>query len=277
MRTGNSGVQEMAVRLGEILPLLEEIAPAVLAESWDRVGLEIGDPGRPVRRIRVLLEAGETSVAEACRDGVDLLVIHHPLLFRPMSRIDTASPLGRMLALVLGNGMSVYAMHTNLDAAPGGLNDLLARRVGLGGRLRPLSSRDGTGAGLGRLGSFPRPRRLEELATRLKHDFGASAVRLVGDPSRVVRRAAVCTGSGSGLVAEFLSSAAEVFITGDLRYHDARDIEAAGKAAIDIGHFPSECWMAEQVAARLGRLLRRKRLPVAVDARGDEREPFQTL
>ena len=207
----------MAVRLGEILPLLEEIAPGGLAESWDRVGLEIGDPGRPIRRIRVLLEAGEAALAAACRDGVDLLVIHHPLLFRPVPRIDTASPLGRMLALVLGNGMCVYAMHTNLDAAPGGLNDLFARR------------------------------------------------------------AAVCTGSGSGLVAEFLSSAAEVFITGDLRYHDAREIEAAGKAAIDIGHHPSERWMAEAVAERLGRLLRRRRLPVAVDARGDEKEPFQTL
>jgi len=267
----------MAVRLGEILPLLEEIAPGGLAESWDRVGLEIGDPGRPIRRIRVLLEAGEAALAAACRDGVDLLVIHHPLLFRPVPRIDTASPLGRMLALVLGNGMCVYAMHTNLDAAPGGLNDLFARRVGLGGRLRPLSARGGSGAGLGRLGSFPRPRRLGALAARLKHDFGASAVRLVGEASRAVRRAAVCTGSGSGLVAEFLSSAAEVFITGDLRYHDAREIEAAGKAAIDIGHHPSERWMAEAVAERLGRLLRRRRLPVAVDARGDEKEPFQTL
>lgn len=267
----------MTVRLGEILPLLDEIAPGDLAESWDRVGLEVGDAGRPVRRIRVLLEACEAAVAQARRDGIDLLVVHHPLLFRTPARIDTASPLGRMLTAILENGMSVYAMHTNLDAARGGLNDLFARRVGLAGRLRPLGAGGRPVVGLGRLGSFPRPRRLERLAARLKHDFQASTVRLVGDPSRAVRRAAVCTGSGSGLVPEFLSSPAEVFITGDLRYHDARDIEAAGKAAIDIGHFASERWMAEAVAERLGRLLRRRRLPVVVDAGKDETEPFRTL
>lgn len=127
----------MAVRLGQILPLLEEIAPPDLAEVWDRVGLQIGDPARSIHRIRVVLEATEAAVAGACKDGVDLLVVHHPLLFQPLQRIDTASALGRILKEALGKGLCVYAMHTNLDSAPGGLNDLFARRIGLR-RLRPL-------------------------------------------------------------------------------------------------------------------------------------------
>lgn len=264
----------MAVRLGEILPLLEEIAPPALAEPWDRVGLQIGDPDRPLRRVRVVLEATEAAVEEACRDGVDLLVVHHPLFFHPLVRIDTASALGRILGAALGRGLCLYAMHTNLDAAPGGLNDLFARRIGLG-RVRPLVPGGIPGSGLGRWGELRRARRLQELAARLKRDFEATEVRLVGDPSRYIRRVAVCTGSGSSLVGAFLSSPAEVFITGELRYHDARDIEAAGKTAVDVGHFHSERWMAAAVAERLRRMLWRRRLAVAVDARCDEQGPFQ--
>ncbi|MEJ5357679.1 MAG: Nif3-like dinuclear metal center hexameric protein [Desulfobacterales bacterium] len=264
----------MAVRLGEILPLLEEIAPPALAEPWDRVGLQIGDPERPLRRVRVVLEATEAAVDEACRDGVDLLVVHHPLLFHPLARIDTASAPGRILGAVLGRGLCLYAMHTNLDAAPGGLNDIFARRIGLG-RVRPLVPRGIPGSGLGRWGVLARPRRLQEIAAGLKREFQVPGVRVVGDPSRRIRRVAVCTGSGSGLVGDFLSSPAEVFITGELRYHDARDIEAAGKTAVDMGHFHSERWMPVAVAERLRRLLRRRRLAVAVDERCDEQGPFQ--
>ncbi len=263
----------MAVRLGKILPLLEEIAPPELAEPWDRVGLQIGDPDRFLHRIRVVLEATEAAVAEACREDVDLLLVHHPLLFHPLQRIDTAGALGRILKAALGKGLCVYAMHTNLDSAPGGLNDLFARRIGLAG-LRPLAPRGMPGSGLGRLGEFRRPHSLKELSLRLKRDFEVPGIRRVGDLSRRIRHAAVCTGSGSGLVPEFLASPAEVFITGDLRYHDAREIEAAGKAAIDIGHFHSERWMAGAVAERLRRLVRRRRLAVVVEDRHDEDGPF---
>lgn len=268
----------MALILADILRVLEKMAPAHLAEEWDNVGLQVGDPGREVGSVWVALDPSPDVVSAACRNGVGLLVTHHPLIFRPLKQIDTRTPLGAVIEKALRHRLAVYAMHTNLDAATAGLNDLLAGRLGVQ-RLKPLVGREysgtGPGPGIGRSGLLPVPVRLGELAVEVKRRLGLATVRIAGDASRQVKRVALSTGSGGSLLPHFLSSSADVFITGDLRYHDAREIEAAQRGAIDIGHFHSEHLMTAAVAQRLRRALQRRRATIRVEACSIEKDPFQ--
>jgi len=270
----------MALALADILRVLDKMAPPHLAEEWDNSGLQVGDPGREVGSVWVALDPSPDVVSAACRNEVGLLVTHHPLIFRPLRQIDTRTPLGAVIEKALRHRLAVYAMHTNLDAAAAGLNDMLAERIGVR-RRKPLVGREDTktkpGPGIGRSGVLPAPIRLGELAVEIKRRLGLETVRIAGDASRFVKRVALSTGSGGSLLSQFLSSTADVFITGDLRYHDARDIEAAQRSAIDIGHFHSEHLMTTAVALRLRRALHRHRAAIRVEACSIEKDPFQVV
>jgi len=268
----------MALILADIFQLLDRMAPSHMAEEWDNVGLQVGDPRREVDLVWVALDPSLEVVSAACRNGVGLLVTHHPLIFNPLKRIDMRTPTGAVLEQAFCNRLAIYAMHTNLDAAAGGLNDLLAAKAGMQ-QLKPLAGGAGRNPhiGIGRTGLLPARLPLRQLALRLKRALKLEFVRVVGDVERRVRYAAVSTGSGSSLLPYFLSSASEVFITGDLRYHDAREIEAAGRCAIDIGHFHSEHLMAAAVAQRLQRALNRRGARIRVQGFPDEKEPFRTM
>jgi dinuclear metal center YbgI/SA1388 family protein len=266
----------MAITVADIVRILETFASPVLAEAWDNVGLQVGDPRRPVATVWVALDASPGVIAAACRAHVDLLVTHHPLLFRPLQRIDGSTPLGASILDAAAHGLSIFAMHTNFDAAAGGLNDLLAGRIGMRRTelLGAESAADPGAVRLGRLGCLATGMSVRELARVVKQKLTIAGVRLAGDPGMRVEKAAVVAGSGGSLLPLFLRSPAEVLITGDLRYHEARDIEAAGRAAIDIGHFHSERMMAESVADRLRRRLQRRRPLVRVEACALEKDPF---
>jgi dinuclear metal center YbgI/SA1388 family protein len=270
----------MDLLLADIIRLLEDIAPPSLAEEWDNAGLQVGDPRGRVQTVWVALDPGPEVVAAACRSRVDLLVTHHPLFFRPVKRIDIQTPVGAVVAQALRHGVAIYSLHTNLDAVVDGLNDLLARRLRLQ-RRRPLlparPAADGCRHGLGRVGELRRARSLSELAREVKQRIGAQAVRMAGDPAQRVKRVALSTGSGGSLVPEFLRTGADVFISGDLRYHDVRDIEYARRGAIDIGHFHSEHLMAADLAQRLRRAFCRRHPRLRVEAFAHEKDPFTVV
>lgn len=278
----------MDATIADIIEAMEALAPARLAESWDSVGLQVGDRAWPVKRIWTALDAAPHVVAAACREGVDLLVTHHPLLFRPLKSLDLATPIGASIADAVRHQLGIFSSHTNLDSAAGGLNDLLAANIGLAD-CRVLGapatahtvSADGQenppDAGLGRVGRLETPTTLENLARRVKERFGLRWLRSVGDPQLPVERAAVCSGSGSGLLAAFFASGAQVYVSGDLGYHDARAVEEAGLGLIDIGHFASEHIVVEDLAGRLDRQLKTAGFRVEVIACGLERDPFSPV
>ena len=110
---------------------MESFAPSRLAEDWDNVGLQIGDLNRPVETIRVALDPTPDVVDAAAKDGVDLLITHHPLIFYPLKVIDLDSPMGSIIQTAVLRRMAIFSAHTNLDSAAGGLNDILAHRIGL--------------------------------------------------------------------------------------------------------------------------------------------------
>jgi dinuclear metal center YbgI/SA1388 family protein len=270
--------------LSDIIPILEAIAPPSLAEEWDNVGLQIGRAQWPINHIQVALDPTPGTVDTAIRADADLLVTHHPLLFKPLRHIDLNTPLGGIIDRAIRHRLAVYSAHTNLDRVADGLNDILAHRIGIT-HIQPLDSPTERGGGiqspseaenqgLGRIGRLPQTLTLEKLALELKKRLALDHVRIAGDPALPVQRVAICTGSGSGFLEQFLQSGAEVYITGDLRYHDAREAEAARVGLIDVGHFSSEHLMVKAVVDRLQERLAACDFNVAVSACDNERDPF---
>jgi len=268
------------VTVSHIVDLMADIAPPSLAEEWDNCGLQVGNGSWPVQKIWIALDPSLPVVAKACRERVDLLITHHPLIFKPLRAIDCQSPVGSVIESALCHRLAIFSAHTNLDAVQEGLNDRLASLIGLTS-LRVLQPRqtDSQPAsagqhGIGRIGSLKSPLKLKALAGDLKTKLGLTAVRMAGDPNLTVREVALCTGSGSSLMSDVVGSGAQVYISGDLRYHDARTAEAVNLGLIDIGHFASEHLMVNLLVERLRKLVRINRLPVAVEPFGLETDPF---
>ena len=240
----------------DLLKLVDAIAPFGLAEEWDNSGLQVGNPDWPAGRVLIALDVTVEAMAEAVAWGADLVLTHHPLMIRPQNSINFGSMPGAIVALAAADQISVVSAHTNLDKAQGGLNDCFAEKIGLMGvtRLQPLSLGEGErtpAPGLGRIGELDQPMPLFEFADMIKSNLGIPGLRVVGNRDCMVKKAAVCTGSGASLVQEFLCSGADVFITGDMKYHEAREIEQAGLALIDVGHFASEHIVVELLVQRL--------------------------
>jgi dinuclear metal center YbgI/SA1388 family protein len=253
----------MTVTVSDIIQIMDQIAPPYLAENWDNAGLQIGDHRWPVRTVAVALDPSREVVEEACGKKADILITHHPLFFRPLTCIDFRTPIGSIIEKTIRHQMAIFAAHTNLDKSKGGLNDLLARRIGLqdhkvlqlSNDIDPLFSTDHR-QGIGRVGTLEKAIDLQSFALKVKHALDIQHITYVGSPDLVITKVAVCSGSGSSQLESFYSCGAQVYISGDIKYHDARDVEAAGLGLIDIGHFQSEYLVVEELVkpARLRKI-----------------------
>jgi len=371
----------LTVTVRDILEVMEAIAPASLAEQWDNVGLQVGRDDWPVQKIRVVLDATDELVCAACSEQINLLITHHPLIFHPLKRIDLTTYTGKILHTAIQNKIAIFCAHTNLDSTPGGVNDILAEKLGLkdtrvlktseqkdanlrklvvfvpfgyeksvldtlfecgAGKTakythvsfrakgvgtfrpeataRPFKGHVGETAlaeehrievlvprkdlptvldrlrrvhpyeemaydvyttdfqdmrtGLGRIGHVGRDVTLRRFAQQTKEKLGLDRIKVAGDPALRVKRAVVCSGSGRGLIGEFLVSDAEVYVSGDLGYHDGRRVEAEGRGLIDVGHFASEQLIVDGLTARLREALSARGYPVEVSISGGERDCF---
>ena len=243
--------------LAEVLEVLEDLHPARWAQPWDAVGLVCGDPARTVRRVLLAVDPVEAVVDEALDVGADLLLVHHPLLLRPVSSVAATTAKGRLVHRLIEAGCALHVAHTNADAAAPGVSDALARVLDLDHLvpLEPLAAEPGRPElGIGRVGTLPAPERLADFADRVAQALPATeqGVRVAGDPDALVQRVAVCGGSGDSLFARVRASGADVFVTADLRHHpasEARESAAAGAAGtphlVDVSHWASEWpWLA---------------------------------
>ena len=225
-----------------VMNALERIAPRHLAEDWDNTGLLVGSYAQKVERILVALDVDDIVVAEAIECSADMIVAHHPAIFRGMKHLRTDLPLGRRLAALLTHGIAVAAAHTNLDITRGGVNDVLAERLGL----EKLSSfittaqTDGSAESLGRIGTLPAPVAIDDFAHSVRERLGVSHVRLVRAADRPVRRVAVVGGAGAEFIDTAVRRGADVYLTGDVKYHEAQRAAEQGMHLIDAGHFGTE-------------------------------------
>jgi dinuclear metal center YbgI/SA1388 family protein len=237
--------------VADVAAFLERLAPPVLAESWDNVGLLVGDARAPVSRLETCLTLTEDVAAEAVEFGCELVVAHHPLLFRPVKRVTGDTAEGRTLLTLLKAGIAVISPHTAFDSARDGINTWLAKRLLLR-NVRPIRPSAGDeSVGGGRFGALPEAHSLDGFLNRVKNALGVSSTAYVGDLSRPIRKVAVACGSA----ADFLEDAArldcDVLVTGEARFHACLEARSLGIALVMAGHYATERPGVEELAAIL--------------------------
>lgn len=224
----------------ELVEKLEALAPRYLAESWDNVGLQIGSYDQVVERVLVTLDVSPQVVLEAVEKQIDLIVTHHPMIFKAPKSLVEHDPMQKMYIDLIRNGISVYAMHTNLDNAPDGMNDWLAQQLDLTdvSVLDEIGTMpDGTVYGTGRVGVLKEEMSLEQFVTYVSKRMITQGVRFVGDKQKRIKRVALCGGAAEGYYTKALEKGADVYVTGDVKYHTAQDMDMNGLACVDPGHF----------------------------------------
>jgi len=250
----------MSVTLSQVTDALEHFAPLPLQEDWDNAGLQVGlTEGEDVSGALLCLDVTEQVVDEAVRRGCNLVVSHHPLLFRGLKRLTQGDPVGRAVMSAVRHNVAVVSMHTNLDNAPGGVNWMMARRLGLMG-CRPFGPQrhaaDVVGAA-GVVGRLEQPMAARDFVDKVKRAFGVECAlcnELLGRP---VENVALCGGAGDFLLPDALAQGADAFVTGEMHYHQYFGYEQALQICV-IGHYQSEQYtiqlLQEMLASRLPEL-----------------------
>ncbi len=236
-----------------LLPVLRRIAPPQLAEEWDNVGLLVEPEASEVTRILVALDCTVEVAKEAREVGAQLVLTHHPLFLKPVRRISRSNPDTAAAYALIRSGIGLYAMHTNLDCAIGGVNDALASALGLTD-VRPLLLPElplgEETQGFGRIGFLQTEMTLGVFARQVGEKLHA-VVRMGGEKERTVRRVAVLGGSGGDYVKQAKAANADVLVTGEVKHHQSLEALSLGLGIIEAGHYETECVVLEPLITGL--------------------------
>ncbi len=230
----------------DILSILEAVAPPHLQESYDNAGLIVGDPGAAVNGVLFCLDSTEAVVDEAISLGCNLIVAHHPIVFKGLKRLNGTTYIERTVMKAVRADVAIYAIHTNLDNVHRqGVNAKIAEKIGLSDT-RILSPKAGAevGIGAGLLGRLSQPMEETVFLQHVKNVMKTSCVRHTSLRGRPVETVAVCGGAGSFLLSEALRAGADAFVTADFKYHEFFDAESRLVIA-DIEHYESEQFTME--------------------------------
>ncbi len=275
----------------ELISIIEQTAPLSLMADWDHSGVQVASARAEIRHLAVCLDPAPEQLRAAVEAGADMVLTHHPLAMRP-AWTSTLNGYTDALSILYRNDVPLYASHTTLDANPKGPSAWLPDLLGLTNRVLlektgTFTASDGSvvEGGFGCAGDLPEAVSLAELCAVLRDALPLERMcavpRLVGDAGMTVRRVAVCTGSGSSLLEEAASAGADLFITGDVKYHDAlalasrhdaRSPNFCPMAVLDVGHFSLE----EEMIRRFAELLKTKLEGVTVTFLPG-RDPFLPL
>ena len=238
----------------DILTFLETLCPAYMKEDWDNVGLLCGRESKEVRRILVALDPFEHVCREAVELDASLLLTHHPIIFDPLKALTSTTSVGRSLLLLAENGIAAINAHTNLDLAPGGVNDVLAQKLGLQNVqvIDPVGTTEsGCPYGLLRCGNVEQTK-LEAFLAHVKEALGTPTLRYVNG-GRAVGKVAVGGGACAGEFHAALAAGCDTFVTSDVKYNQFWDAQALGLNLIDAGHFYTENPVVPVLAAAIAK------------------------
>ncbi len=238
----------------KIIEILQEQSPERYACSWDNVGLLVGDYEKEVKTVYIALDATDDTILRAIEAGADLLLTHHPMIFKSLKQVNSEDFIGRRIIALIKNDISYYAMHTNFDVK--GMAELGAQRM----ELKDCQVLDVTcwheqePAGIGTVGELPCEMTVADCAGKVKEVFGVDLVKIYGRPDQRIKRAAICPGSGKSVIGKAIQAGAQALITGDIDHHEGIDSAAQGLAIIDAGHYGVEKmfvpYMKEYLEAR---------------------------
>ncbi len=227
------------LNLAKLSEKFEERFPLELAESWDNVGLLVGDKDKKINKVLVCLDLTYQAIKKAKEENIDLIISHHPLIFSPSKKILKDDLLGGKILELIENKIAVYAAHTNLDSGKGGLNDYVLSKMNLKGEiydydLIPL-----------RKVVLDEEWELSDLAKYIKNELGLKNIRMVrSKQNKKIKKLGLTTGGGDSFIPQVLSNV-DLFITGDLRHHIALDSSEQDLHLIDLEHYGSEKFVVD--------------------------------
>lgn len=261
------------VSVADVHSFLQTIAPLELAESWDNVGLLVGRTKSPVHRIMTALTLVPENVAEAIEHEIDLVVVHHPLPFHASKRITDDTTPGRMLLDLIEAGISVLSLHTAWDNTTNGINEQLAKMIGLTAIAPLIAAKNPELAqkrmGSGRVGVFSKPHTLETIAHTIQNSLSINTISIVGDRFATVSKAGIVCGSGGSMVSLARDNQCDLFLTGEATFHQCLEAQSYGISMLLLGHFASEKFSMNH----LGTLLSKQFPDVQVRDSKRESEP----
>lgn len=224
----------------KVIEILEKQSPKSYACDWDNVGLLVGREDKEIQKIYIALDATDEAIEEAIANGADMLLTHHPMIFKGMKRVTQEDFIGRRIIRLIQNDMAYYAMHTNFDVM--GMADLAADYLGISDtRVLEITSVSETGEeGIGRYGSLKKEMTVRECCEDIKQAFSLENVKVFGDLERKVKTAAISPGSGKSVISNALQAGVDVLITGDIDHHEGIDAVAQNMTVIDAGHYGVE-------------------------------------
>ena len=209
---------------------INAVAPFETQVAYDKSGLLVGHPDQAVTGVHFALDVTDKVIDEALENGANLIVTHHPMMFSPIKRLVETDYQARLLCRLIRGGISLISAHTNLDQAAGGINDVLAARIGLTYI---------TGEGFVRVGTLPASMTAAELAQHISKTLG-DTVRVMGNPLAMVERVGMCSGSGADEWPAAAALGAQAFLTGEAKHHIALEAAAAGVVILEAGHHATE-------------------------------------
>ena len=226
---------------------MESIASKALALDFDNVGLLVEPDHSDIKKVLLALDCTSVTAREAVESDADLLITHHPQFFHGVKSIGYSSPLTGAAAILLRHGIGHYAAHTNLDAAPGGVNDTLAELFGLTD-VEPVYPEN-----IGRIGSLPEPIKMNRLVEKCNRLLDTRAM-YCGDPERLVSRMAILGGAGGGDIEYMQAAGAEVYLTGEAKHNQVLEAQERNLAMILCGHYETERVVLNSLMSRLQKL-----------------------
>lgn len=233
------------MKIKEVLSALERFAPLPLQEGWDNAGLQVGLTEAEVSGALLCLDVNERIIDEAVAKGLNLVVSHHPLLFRGLKTIGDGDYVQRTVLKAIRNGITVVSMHTNMDNARGGVNYKIAEKLGLTDvRFMAPKTVDGVEAGSGVVGELPEEMAADDFVLMVKRVFGVECAMCNELLRRKIRRVAICGGAGDFLLDDAVRAGADAFITGEMHYHVYFGREQQLQICV-IGHYQSEQYTSE--------------------------------
>ena len=231
------------VKLNKILDFLCGFAPIEFAESYDNVGLLVGNKDKEVKKVLITLDADEKVVDDAQKNGCDLIISHHPLIFTPVKSITQDDSTSKTIIKLIRNDISLISMHTNFDSVNSGLCDLFLNKIA---KTKSRTAMEGDPEnGLGRIASLSEENSLLDILNTVKKEFKTDNLKYIGELDKKIKKIAVCNGGGADFVYKAHELGADIYISGDFKYHHARFAYENGISLIDVPHYNAEIIFCE--------------------------------
>ncbi len=263
----------MTAKLKMIANIIEQLAPLTLKDEWDNVGLLIGDYNADIKKVMTALEITDEVIAEAIEKNVNMIVTHHPLIFKPLKSLTENNAKASKIRRLIKADINYYAAHTNFDYAFGGMGDLVAEKIGLkNSEPYLLEERAGHRAALARVGELEIALSPEEFAKNLATIYERDINYYNNQQS--IKRVAVIGGAGMEFVRGIAKSGVDAFVTGDIKYHEVMENTYLDMSIYDVGHFDSEIIFAEKMAEYLREQVEKQDLEVEIIVSAVEKSPF---